>query len=100
MKFLKKAGNLGFLGIGKPESFGGLGLDYSYSMVATEALGETLCGSIPMAIGVQTDMATPALAKFGSDELRQRYLAPAIAGDMVASIGVSEPHAGSATLRP
>jgi len=48
-----------------------------------------------MAIGVQTDMATPAMSRFGSDWLRQAFLAPAIAGDMVASIGVSEPHAGS-----
>jgi citronellyl-CoA dehydrogenase len=48
-----------------------------------------------MAIGVQTDMATPALARFGSDELRKEFLAPAISGDMVACIGVSEPSAGS-----
>jgi citronellyl-CoA dehydrogenase len=48
-----------------------------------------------MAIGVQTDMATPALARFGSDELRKEFLAPAIAGDMVACVGVSEPGAGS-----
>ena len=48
-----------------------------------------------MAIGVQTDMATPALARFGSDELKREFLAPAIAGDMVACIGVSEPGAGS-----
>ena len=91
----KKAGDLGLLGINKPAAYGGLGLDYSYSIVATEEWGQVHCGSIPMAIGVQTDMATPALARFGSDELRQRFLAPAIAGDMVASIGVSEPHAGS-----
>jgi citronellyl-CoA dehydrogenase len=91
----KKAGNLGLLGIGKPVEYGGLALDYSYSLVANEAWGKTHCGSIPMAIGVQTDMATPALARFGSDALRRQYLAPAIAGDMVTSIGVSEPHAGS-----
>jgi len=91
----KKVGDLGLLGIGKPEEYGGLGLDYSYSMIATEAWGEIQGGSIPMALGVQTDMATPALSRFGSDELRQQYLTPAIAGDMVASIGVSEPHAGS-----
>jgi len=48
-----------------------------------------------MAIGVQTDMATPALARFGSDELRAEFLTPAIAGDQVACIGVSEPGAGS-----
>jgi len=91
----KKAGDLGLLGISKPTEFGGLGLDYSYSLVATEEWGQIHGGSIPMAIGVQTDMATPAMARFGSNELRQRFLAPAIAGEMVASIGVSEPHAGS-----
>ena len=60
-----------------------------------EALGNTRCGGVPMAIGVQTDMATPALARFGSDELRAEFLAPAIAGEAVACIGVSEPGAGS-----
>ena len=60
----KKAGDLGLLGISKPVEFGGMGLDYSYSMVAMEEWGLTHCGSIPMAVGVQTDMATPALARF------------------------------------
>ena len=48
-----------------------------------------------MAIGVQTDMATPALARFGSAEVRQKFLTPTIAGDMVACLGVSEVSAGS-----
>lgn len=91
----KKLGDLGLLGISKPEAYGGMGLDYTYSLVAAEEFGNIRCGGIPMAIGVQTDMATPALARFGSDELRKDFLAPAIAGDMVASIAVSEPHAGS-----
>jgi citronellyl-CoA dehydrogenase len=72
-----------------------MGLDYSYNMVVVEELGRISCGGVPMAIGVQTDMATPALARFGSAELRAKYLTPAITGDMVASIAVSEPHAGS-----
>jgi len=92
---LKKMGDLGLLGIAKPEAYGGLGLDYSYEVVFAQALGNCNCGSLPMAIGVQTDMATPALARFGSDELRKEYLAPAIAGDMVVSIAVSEAGAGS-----
>ncbi|WP_396434783.1 acyl-CoA dehydrogenase family protein [Limnohabitans sp.] len=91
----KKMGNLGLLGLTKPEAYGGAGLDYSYSMAMAEALGHIDCGGIPMAIGVQTDMATPALARFGGDELRAQFLAPAIAGDMVGCIGVSEPSAGS-----
>jgi alkylation response protein AidB-like acyl-CoA dehydrogenase len=91
----KKMGDLGLLGICKPEENGGLGLDYSYNMVVVEELGRIACGGVPMAIGVQTDMATPALARFGSKELRDEFLTPAIAGDYVASIAVSEPHAGS-----
>jgi citronellyl-CoA dehydrogenase len=91
----KKMGDLGLLGIHKPEAYGGMGLDYSYAMVAAEELGRIKCGGVPMAIGVQTDMATPALARYGSDALRREFLAPAIAGDQVASIGVSEPQAGS-----
>jgi citronellyl-CoA dehydrogenase len=91
----KKLGDLGMLGLTKPEAYGGAGLDYSYSMVFAETLGQIRCGGVPMAIGVQTDMATPALARFGSDELRKEFLAPAIAGDMVTCIGVSEPGAGS-----
>jgi citronellyl-CoA dehydrogenase len=91
----RKLGALGFLGVSKPPDFGGLGLDYSYSMAMAEALGHIRCGGVPMAIGVQTDMATPALARFGSDALRREFLAPAIAGEAVACVGVSEPGAGS-----
>lgn len=91
----KGLGQLGLLGLCKPEAFGGSGLDYSYSLAMAETLGHIDCGGVPMAIGVQTDMATPALARFGSDELRRDFLAPAIAGDMVSCIGVSEPAAGS-----
>jgi citronellyl-CoA dehydrogenase len=91
----KGLGQLGLLGLTKPEAYGGAGLDYSYSLAMAETLGHIHCGGVPMAIGVQTDMATPALARFGSDELRAQFLAPAIAGDMVGCIGVSEPGAGS-----
>jgi citronellyl-CoA dehydrogenase len=91
----RKLGELGLLGLTKPEAYGGAGLDYSYSVLMAETLGNTRCGGVPMAIGVQTDMATPALARFGSDELRAEFLAPAIAGEAVACIGVSEPGAGS-----
>lgn len=91
----KRMGELGLLGISKPEQFGGMGLDYSYNIVAAEELGAAHCGGVPLAIGVQTDMCTPALARFGSDALREEFLAPAIRGDMVGCIGVSEPGAGS-----
>jgi len=90
-----KLGDLGYLGLTKPEAYGGSGLDYSYSVIMAEALGHISCGALPMAIGVQTDMATPALARFGSQALCEEFLAPAISGKAVACIGVSEPHAGS-----
>ncbi|HEY3049485.1 MAG TPA: acyl-CoA dehydrogenase family protein [Polaromonas sp.] len=91
----KKLGNLGLLGLTKPKEYGGAGLDYSYGVAMAETLGHIDCGGVPMAIGVQTDMCTPALARFGSDELKREFLAPAIAGDTVGCIGVSEPGAGS-----
>ena len=91
----KKLGNLGLLGLKYPEEFGGAGLDFSYSMVMAEALGQCNCGGVPMAIGVQTDMATPALARFGSDDLRREFLTPTLSGDFVACLGVSEPGGGS-----
>jgi len=90
-----KMGELGLLGVTKPTEYGGMGLDYSYGMVMAEEMGRVACGGVPLAVGVQTDMATPALARFGSDELREEFLAPAIAGKMVAAIAVSEPQAGS-----
>src|ERR1041385_3100895 len=56
----KKLGDAGLLGIAKPVEFGGMGLDYSYAMVMAEELGHIHCGSVPLGIGVQTDMATTA----------------------------------------
>jgi citronellyl-CoA dehydrogenase len=91
----KKLGDQGYLGINKPAKYGGMGLDYSYQLAFIEALGNILCGGVPMAIGVQTDMATPALARFGSEELCREFLSPSIAGDLVACLGVSEVGAGS-----
>jgi len=91
----RKLGDLGLLGLTKPTEYGGMALDYSYSIAMAETLGHVACGAIPMAIGVQTDMATPALARFGSDALRREFLAPAITGEFVGCIGVSEPGAGS-----
>ena len=91
----KELGDLGMLGLTKPEEYGGAALDYSYAVVMAEELGRCHSGGVSLAVGVQTDMCTPALARFGSDALRQEFLAPAIAGDMVGCIGVSETGAGS-----
>ena len=65
-KLFKKMGDLGLLGIAKPAEYGGMGLDYSYQIVFSEELGRIASGGVSMAIGVQTDMSTPAMAKFGS----------------------------------
>lgn len=92
---LKKMGDLGLLGVKYDPAYGGLGLDFSYSMVVAEELGLIDCGGVPMAIGVHTDMCTPALNRFGSDDLKRNYLAPSIAGDVVGCLGVSEPGGGS-----
>uniref|UniRef100_A0A8B9SPT7 Acyl-CoA dehydrogenase 6 n=1 Tax=Anas platyrhynchos TaxID=8839 RepID=A0A8B9SPT7_ANAPL len=94
-KVFKTLGQAGFLGVDKPTEYGGMGLDFSYNIAVAEELGSIRCGGIPMAIGVQAGMATPALTRFGSDELRKQFLAPTIAGDFVACLGISEAGAGS-----
>ncbi|MEW6466353.1 MAG: acyl-CoA dehydrogenase family protein [Pseudomonadota bacterium] len=90
-----KLGAAGLLGITKPPEYGGQGLDYSYSLVFAEEIGHIHCSGVSTGIGIQTDMATPALARFGSDALKREFLVPAIAGEMVTSIAVSEAGAGS-----
>jgi len=91
----KKMGDLGFLGIRYDPKYGGQGLDYWYDTVFLEELGRVRGSGVPMAIAVQTHMATPAIAEFGSEYLKETYLKSAIAGDMVGSIAVTEPGAGS-----
>lgn len=94
-KVFKKFGEAGLLGINKPVEYGGQGLDYKYQMAFGEATGHIRATGVSMAIGVQVDMSTPALSKFGSDQLKRDFLAPAIAGDVVTSVAVSEPGGGS-----
>lgn len=94
-ELFKKMGELGLLGITKPVEYGGLGLDYSFSVAFAEELGRAHASGVTTAIGVQTDMCTPALARFGSDELCREFLAPSISGDFVGCLGVSEVGAGS-----
>ncbi|WP_169568972.1 acyl-CoA dehydrogenase family protein [Sneathiella limimaris] len=92
---MKKFAEAGLLGIGKPVEYGGMDLDFSYEMVFAEALGNIRGNGVSTSIGVQTTMCTPALALYGSGELKEQYLAPTIAGDLVGCIGVSENTAGS-----
>lgn len=90
-----KMGELGLLGIRYDTKYGGQGLDYSYQAIFLEEL--TLCDNagVSMGLSVHTDMATPALHRFGSEELKRKYLVPAIKGEQVSAIAVTEPSAGS-----
>jgi citronellyl-CoA dehydrogenase len=90
-----KLGAVGLLGLEYETAYGGMGADHSFTVVAGEEMGRISCGGIPMAMAVQMSMATPALARYGSDELKTKYLAPSIRGELVASIAVTEPDAGS-----
>lgn len=94
-EIFKKLGDAGLLGITRPTEYGGLGLDYSYSVAFLEEFGNINCSGVPMSIAVHTDMSTPALTRFGSEELKQEFLVPSIAGDIVSCVGVSEVHCGS-----
>jgi len=94
-KVFKKLGDAGLLGVNKPEEYGGMGLNFKFNVALNEEIGTINCGGVPMSIAVQTDMATPALARFGSEKLKRDFLAPSIAGDVVACLGVSEPGGGS-----
>ncbi|GFT71441.1 probable acyl-CoA dehydrogenase 6 [Nephila pilipes] len=91
----KKFGDAGLLGITRSTKYGGLGLDYSFHVAFLEELSNVNCAAIPNSIMVQTDMTTPALERFGSEELKQEFLVPSHAGEMVSCIGVSENQGGS-----
>jgi citronellyl-CoA dehydrogenase len=84
----------GALGLEYDPAYGGQGADHSYSVILGEELGR-IDGAFSMAVSVQTDMSTPSLHRFGTHELKERYLAPAMRGEMVTSIAVTEPDAGS-----
>jgi alkylation response protein AidB-like acyl-CoA dehydrogenase len=91
----RRAGELGFLGLHYAEMWGGAGGDYLAEVVLAEELSRCGCGAVPMALAVQTDMATPAIDRFGTDWQKENYLAPAIAGSKIAAIAITEPGAGS-----
>ena len=90
-----KAGELGLLGIGHDPEYGGLGLDWWYTLCYAEELAHTESAGLNMALMVQSDMATPIINEIGSDELKREFLAPAITGEKIAALGVSEPGGGS-----
>lgn len=86
---------LGFLGLEYDPAYGGQGADHLFTQILAEEFGRCDHGSLPMALGVQVDMATPSLHEFGTPEQKERFLAPALRGEAVASIAVTEPDAGS-----
>jgi len=88
-------GALGWLGLEYDPAYGGGGADHLFAVVLAEEIGRADAAGVGMAVGVQTDMATPSLHRFGTEELKQRYLVPAIRGEMVTAIAVTEPDAGS-----
>ncbi len=90
-----RMGELGLLGLCGPEEHGGAGADYWANVVLHEELARWGNGAVPMAVGVQTDMATPPILKFGTDQQRREYLEPAVRGEKIGAIGITEPEAGS-----
>lgn len=91
----KRLGELGFLGINHPEDLGGTGADFFYSVVFLEELARSNSGGFAAAVGVHEYMAAEYLRKFGSGELKFRYLKPSITGDKVGALAITEPNAGS-----
>ncbi len=94
-ELFKKAGDLGIFGAHYAEDKGGSGGDYWFSVVKAQELPRGRSAGITMALLVQSDMATPVIADLGTPEQIDEFLKPALAGDRIASIGVSEPGAGS-----
>ncbi len=90
-----KMGELGMLGLRYDEAYGGAGLGWTYTAILCEELGRADNVGVMTGISVHTDMATPSLHRFGSEELKQKYLVPAIRGEAVSAIAVTEPDAGS-----
>jgi len=91
----RRMGELGFLGLDKPEEYGGQGGDYYSALVLAEEIGNANSGGLAMGVAVQTDMAMPPILAFGTEEQKQAWAAPAIAGTAILSIGITEPDAGS-----
>jgi alkylation response protein AidB-like acyl-CoA dehydrogenase len=91
----KRMGDLGLLGLRYPVELGGQGGDWAHAIVLAEEMARVGSAGVGMAIAVQTEMATPPIERFGTDVQKQRYLVPAIRGEKIACLGISEPHAGS-----
>ena len=91
----KRMGELGFLGVHYPEEYGGEGGDYLSGVILAEEMVNCNSGGVSLGLGVQTDMVCPLLLKVGSEDIKQRYLVPALKGDLIGCLGITEPDAGS-----
>ena len=91
----KKMGEMGFFGLGYPEEYGGMNLDFFYDVVFNEELGRTNSGGFAITQQVTQYMSSPYILKYGSERLKQKYLPGIISGELIGSIGITEPGAGS-----
>jgi alkylation response protein AidB-like acyl-CoA dehydrogenase len=91
----RRMGELGFLGLDKPEAYGGQGGDYFAAIILAEALVHARSAGLALGIAVQTDMTMPPILAFGTEEQKQEWLVPAIAGEKILALGITEPDAGS-----
>src|ERR687883_687639 len=91
----ERMGELGFLGLDKPERYGGQGGDYFTSLVLAEEIVRAECGGLAMGVAVHTDMAMPPILAFGTEEQKQQWVVPAIRGEKILCLGITEPDAGS-----
>ncbi|MGB9903365.1 MAG: acyl-CoA dehydrogenase family protein [Desulfotomaculales bacterium] len=91
----KRMGDLGFLGLKYAEEYGGSGEDYVADAVFVEELARCGSGGVQAGIGAHTNIATPPVYRFGNEEQKQRFLVPAIKGEKIAALGITEPNAGS-----
>jgi alkylation response protein AidB-like acyl-CoA dehydrogenase len=91
----RQMGKLGYLGLRYPEAYGGSALDYPAAIVLAEELSRAGNGGLGMAILVHTEMATPPVLRFGTEEQKQRFLVPAIQGEKISALAITEPGAGS-----
>jgi len=92
---LRRMGSLGFLGLDKPVAYGGQGGDYYSAIVLGEEMSRCRSGGVAMAVAVQTDLALPPILAFGTDEQKQQWVVPAIQGEKILCLGITEPDAGS-----
>ncbi|MEA2300128.1 MAG: citronellyl-CoA dehydrogenase [Solirubrobacteraceae bacterium] len=91
----RRMGELGFLGLSMPEEFGGQGGDYFCNLVLAEEMAGADSAGTAMGVAVHTDMAMPPIERFGTDEQKREWLEPAIRGEKILCLGITEPDAGS-----